>query len=345
MNIRTLIGMEVHLQLRTKSKMFCRCPVRYGAPPNTLCCPVCLGLPGSLPVPNRDAILMALALATAIDCDIEPLTKFDRKNYFYADLPKGYQISQFDRPLARNGKLEIVTERGVREVRIRRLHIEEDVGKSVHEEGLSRVDFNRAGTPLVEIVSEPDMSSPEEARAYLNALRTLVQYLDVSDGNMQEGNLRCEPNVNLHIVDDGPVVKTPINEIKNLNSIRNVERAVKQEIERTLHAYRKVGPALADQPRCTLGYDDKGDRVFVMRSKEEAHDYRYFPEPDIPPIHIGKAWRSEAKDRVPELPHVRRLRFQEQYELSAYDASNLCRERSVADYFEARSEGFGGWRT
>ncbi len=175
MNTKTLVGMEVHLQLRTKSKMFCRCPVRYGAPPNTLCCPVCLGMPGSLPVPNRDAMLMALSLATAMGCEIAPLTKFDRKNYFYADLPKGYQISQFDRPLAVNGTLEIVTERGVKNVRIRRVHIEEDVGKSVHEEGLSRVDFNRAGTPLVEIVSEPDMNSPEEARAYLNALRSLVE--------------------------------------------------------------------------------------------------------------------------------------------------------------------------
>jgi len=341
MNSRTLIGMEVHLQLRTKSKMFCRCAVRYGAPPNTLCCPVCLGLPGALPVPNRDAILMALSLASAIGCEIEPLTKFDRKNYFYADLPKGYQISQYDRPLARNGKLEIVTERGVRQVRIRRLHIEEDVGKSLHEEGLSRVDFNRAGTPLVEIVSEPDMESPEEARAYLNALRTLVQYLDISDGNMQEGNLRCEPNVNVHIVDDGPVVKTPVNEIKNLNSVRHVERAVRQEVERALHAYAKVGPDIASMPRCTLGYDDKADRVFVMRHKEEAHDYRYFPEPDIPPIHIGKAWRSEAVERVPELPAARRARLEREYELSAYDASNLCRERGVADYFEATVKAGG----
>jgi len=335
MNSRTLIGMEVHLQLRTKSKMFCRCPVRYGAPPNTLCCPVCLGLPGSLPVPNRDAILMALSLATALDCEIAELTKFDRKNYFYADLPKGYQISQFDRPLATNGKLEIVTERGVRTVRIRRLHIEEDVGKSTHEDGLSRVDFNRAGTPLVEIVSEPDMQSPEEARAYLNALRTLVHYLDISDGNMQEGNLRCEPNVNLHIVDDGPVVKTPINEIKNLNSVRHVERAVRHEVERTEQAYAKVGADIAGMPRCTLGYDDKADRVFVMRNKEEAHDYRYFPEPDIPPIHIGKAWRSEALERVPELPAARRARFEKDYELSAYDAATLCRERGLADYFES----------
>ncbi|MEM8886156.1 MAG: Asp-tRNA(Asn)/Glu-tRNA(Gln) amidotransferase subunit GatB [Planctomycetota bacterium] len=335
MNVRTLVGMEVHLQLRTKSKMFCRCPVRYGAPPNTLCCPVCIGLPGALPVPNRDAMLMALSLASAMGCEIEPQTKFDRKNYFYPDLPKGYQISQFDRPLGTNGSIEIVTERGVKTVRIRRLHIEEDVGKSTHEDGLSRVDFNRAGTPLVEIVTEPDMESPEEARAYLQALRTLVRYLDISDGNMQEGNLRCEPNVNVHIeVEEGRVVKTPVNEIKNINSVRHAEKAIRHEVERQMHAFEKLGEEVATMPRCTLGYDDKADRVFVMRNKEEAHDYRYFPEPDIPPIHIGAAWKSEAAERVPELPDARRKRFQETYELSAYDAEHLCRDRPVADYFE-----------
>ncbi|MHC4953854.1 MAG: Asp-tRNA(Asn)/Glu-tRNA(Gln) amidotransferase subunit GatB [Planctomycetota bacterium] len=336
MKVKTLIGMEVHLQLRTKSKMFCRCPVRYGAPANTLCCPVCLALPGALPVPNRDAMIMGLSLATALGCEIAELTKFDRKNYFYADLPKGYQISQFDRPLGTNGSLEIVTEKGVKQVRIRRLHIEEDVGKNVHEKGHSAVDFNRAGTPLIEIVTEPDMNSPEEARAYLGALRTLVHYLDISEGNMQEGNLRCEPNVNIHIKDGdgGDIVKTPVNEIKNLNSVRHVERAVRNEVERHVAAYRERGAAFSDEPRCTLGYDEKADRVYVMREKEEAHDYRYFPEPDIPPIHIGAAWRSEASDRVPELPWTKRARFGEAYGLSAYDANALCRERSIADYFE-----------
>ena len=224
-------------------------------------------------------------------------------------------------------------------IRIRRLHIEEDVGKSVHEKDLSRVDLNRAGTPLVEIVTEPDMSSPEEARAYLNALRTLVHYLDISDGNMQEGNLRCEPNVNIHIKTEGDasvaIVKTPVNEIKNLNSVRHVDKAVRQEVERHIQAYRERGAAFADEPRCTLGYDDKNDRVYVMREKEEAHDYRYFPEPDIPPIHIGAAWRSEAADRVPELPWTKRARFAESYGLGDYDANALCRERPLADYFEA----------
>jgi len=331
---RTLVGMEVHLQLRTKSKMFCRCPVRYGAPANTLTCPVCLGLPGSLPVPNRDAMLMGLALATALGCEITEQTKFDRKNYFYADLPKGYQISQFDRPLGTNGKLEIVTDDGVKEIRIRRLHIEEDVGKSVHEDDISRVDFNRAGTPLVEIVTEPDMRSPEDARAYLTALRTLVQYLDISDANMQEGNLRCEPNVNIHIKTDDGVIKTPVNEIKNLNSVRHVERAIKSEVQRHIDAYRERGAAFADEPRSTLGYDEKADSVYVMRNKEEAHDYRYFPEPDIPPIHIGAAWRGEATGRVPELPWAKRARFAEAYGLNDYDANTLCRERGIADYFE-----------
>ncbi len=336
MKHKVLVGMEVHLQLRTKSKMFCGCPVRFGAPVNTLVCPVCLGMPGSLPVPNRDAITMALALATAMGCEISDLTKFDRKNYFYPDLPKGYQISQYDRPLATGGGVEVVTEEGVRFVRLRRLHIEEDVGKSLHDDarGLSRVDFNRAGTPLVEIVSEPDLTSPEEARAYLNALRALVQYLDVSDANMQEGNLRCEPNVNLHIEDSGQVVKTPIIEVKNLNSVRNVERAVKFEIERQLAEYREKGSAVAQEPRATRGYDDQRDATFVMRAKEEAHDYRYFPEPDIPPLAIDAKWRGEAKARVPELPAARRRRFSEQFGLSAYDADALTRERPTADYFE-----------
>ncbi|MFI5401900.1 MAG: Asp-tRNA(Asn)/Glu-tRNA(Gln) amidotransferase subunit GatB, partial [Planctomycetota bacterium] len=281
-----LVGMEVHLQLRTRSKMFCGCPVRFGAPVNTLVCPVCLGMPGSLPVPNREALTMALALATAMGSEIADLTKFDRKNYFYPDLPKGYQISQYDRPLATGGVVEVVTEAGVKPVRLRRLHIEEDVGKNLHDDAVSRVDFNRAGTPLVEIVSEPDITSPEEARAYLNALRALVHYLDVSDANMQEGNLRCEPNVNLHIEDKGRVVKTPIIEVKNLNSVRNVERAVQFEIERQLAEYREKGAAVASLPRATRGYDDQRDQTFVMRVKEEAHDYRYFPEPDTPPLAI-----------------------------------------------------------
>jgi aspartyl-tRNA(Asn)/glutamyl-tRNA(Gln) amidotransferase subunit B len=328
--------MEVHLQLRTRSKMFCGCPVKFGAPVNTLVCPVCLGMPGSLPVPNREALTMALALATAMGCEIAELTKFDRKNYFYPDLPKGYQISQYDRPLATKGGIEVVTEAGVKTVRLRRLHIEEDVGKNLHDDarGLSRVDFNRAGTPLVEIVSEPDIASPEEARAYLNALRAIVHYLDVSDANMQEGNLRCEPNVNLHIEDGGKTVKTPIIEVKNLNSVRNVERAVKFEIERQLAEYREKGAAVASLPRATRGFDDQRDQTFVMREKEEAHDYRYFPEPDIPPLGIGAGWRAEAQARVPELPGARRRRFADAFGLSAYDADALTRERSTADYFE-----------
>jgi aspartyl-tRNA(Asn)/glutamyl-tRNA(Gln) amidotransferase subunit B len=331
-----LVGMEVHLQLRTRSKMFCGCPVKFGAPVNTLVCPVCLGMPGSLPVPNREAITMALALATAMRCEVAGLTKFDRKNYFYPDLPKGYQISQYDRPLATGGGVEVVTEEGTKVVRLRRLHIEEDVGKNLHDDarGLSRVDFNRAGTPLVEIVSEPDIASPEEARAYLNALRALVQYLDVSDANMQEGNLRCEPNVNLHIEDGGKVVKTPIIEVKNLNSVRNVERALKFEIDRQLAEYRELGAAVASRPRATRGFDDQRDQTFVMREKEEAHDYRYFPEPDIPPLSIDDGWRGEAKRRVPELPPARRTRFATEFGLTAYDADALTRERSTADYFE-----------
>ncbi len=334
---RVLVGIEVHLQLRTRSKMFCRCPVRFGSPPNTLTCPVCLGMPGALPVPNRDAMLMALALATAMQCELAELTKFDRKNYFYPDLPKGYQISQLDRPLGSGGVIEIITEDGVRPIRLQRLHIEEDTGKSLHEDAgnVSRVDLNRAGTPLVEVVSEPDITSAAEARAYLTALRALVRYLDISDGNMQEGNLRCEPNINLHI--EGPggtTIKTPIVEVKNVNSVRNVGRAVTLEVERQLAEYAALGPAVADGHRSTRGYDDTHDRTFLMRRKEDAHDYRYFPEPDIPPITIGSAWLREAAERVPELPHARRARFVEEYGLSDYDADQVCRERPTADFFE-----------
>ncbi|MGQ0614979.1 MAG: Asp-tRNA(Asn)/Glu-tRNA(Gln) amidotransferase subunit GatB, partial [Planctomycetaceae bacterium] len=337
MKTTVLIGMEVHLQLRTKSKMFCRCPVRFGAPPNTLVCPVCLGLPGSLPVPNRDAMLAALSLATALGCTLAEQTKFDRKHYFYPDLPKGYQISQYDRPLATGGEFTVVSEQGSTKVRLRRLHLEEDVGKSLHDDaaGLSRVDFNRAGTPLVEIVTEPDLSSAAEARAYLNALRALVEYLDISDGNMQEGNLRCEPNVNLHIEEAGRVVKTPIIEIKNLNSVRHVERAIELEIARQAAEYAEKGASFAQEPRATRGYDETRDQTYVLRAKEEAHDYRYFPEPDIPPITITAAWRNEAAARVPELPAARRTRFQESYALSVYDADLLTRDRGMADYYEA----------
>ena len=336
MKVTVLVGMEAHLQLRTKSKMFSSSPVRFGAPPNTLVDPVVLGLPGALPVPNREAITMALAFATALGGKLATVTKFDRKNYFYPDLPKGYQISQFDRPLSTGGAVEIVTESGVKRIRLRRLHIEEDVGKNLHDDaaGVSRVDFNRAGTPLVEIVSEPDIASAEEARAYLNALRAIVQYLDISDGNMQEGNLRCEPNVNLVIEEDGDVVKTPIVEIKNLNSVRNVERAINFEIERQLAEYKEKGAAVADQPRCTRGFDDDRDQTFVMRHKEEAHDYRYFPEPDIPPLTIDQAWREEAAARVPELPDAKRRRFATEHGLGDYDADALCREPATADYFE-----------
>jgi len=336
MKVRVLIGMEAHLQLRTQSKMFSPAPVRFGAPPNTLVDPVVLGLPGSLPVPNREAITMAMAFATALGGTLAEVTKFDRKNYFYPDLPKGYQISQYDQPLSTGGAVEIVSEEGEKRIRLRRIHLEEDVGKNLHDDatGVSRVDFNRAGTPLVEIVSEPDLASPEEARAYLNALRAVVQYLDISDGNMQEGNLRCEPNVNLHVEEGGRVVKTPIVEIKNLNSVRNVERALRFEIDRQLAEYKELGPAVADLPRSTRGYDDARDATFVMREKEEAHDYRYFPEPDIPPLVLGPAWRAEAAARVPELPVARRRRFEAEFQLSAYDAETLCREKSTADYFE-----------
>ena len=334
MKTRVLIGLECHLQLRTRSKMFSPCPVRYGAPPNTVVDPFVLGLPGTLPVPNREAILMALALATALGCELAEVTSFDRKHYFYPDLAKGYQISQHKRPLGRGGGVEILTREGGRKIRLRQIHIEEDSGKNIHDEASSRIDYNRGGTPLVEIVSEPEIASPEEARAYVGALRTLARYLSISDANMEQGNLRCEPNVNLHIARGNQVVVTPVVELKNINSPRQMERAIRCEIERQEKEFEERGAAMAQAPRSTRGYDEARNETFLLRIKERAGDYRFFPEPDIPPILIGKAWRAEAAARVPELPNARRRRFEESYALSPYDADLLCREKTTADYFE-----------
>ena len=333
-SLRVVIGLECHLQLRTRSKMFSPCPVRYGAPPNTVVDPFVLGLPGTLPVPNREAILMALALATVLGCELAEVTSFDRKNYFYPDLPKGYQISQHTRPLGRGGAIEILTREGAKKIPLRGLHLEEDTGKSLHDDAASRIDYNRAGTPLVEIVTEPEIASPEEARACVLALRTLARYLEISDANMEEGNLRCEPNVNLHLAQGNSVVVTPVVEIKNVNSARLMERAIQREIERQQREFEEQGAAMALAPRSTRGYDEDRDETFLMRLKEQADDYRFFPEPDIPPIVIGKAWRADATARVPELPNARRRRFEQTYALTPYDADLLCREKTTADYFE-----------
>jgi len=325
-----VIGMEVHAQLLTQSKMFCRCSADYAAAePNTHVCPVCLGMPGVLPVINQKAVEYTIMTALALNCHIPELSKFDRKNYFYPDLPKGYQISQYDLPLSRHGWLEIEAGGETRSIGIERVHLEEDTAKLVHLGGYSLVDFNRSGVPLMEIVSRPDIRTPEEARQYLTKLRTILRYLGVNSGNMEEGAMRCEANISLR-----PLGKEELGikvEVKNLNSFRSVKMALEYEIERQ-RKILEVGGTIEQQ---TMGWDEARGVTVVQRSKEYAHDYRYFPEPDLPPLVLSREWVEEIRARLPELPNARRDRFVEQYGLSRYDATVLTAERPVADYFEA----------
>src|SRR5579871_2399238 len=290
MSYTIVIGLEVHVQLLTESKMFSACGTEFGLPPNTQTDPVSLGLPGTLPVMNRAAFDLALKTAVALNAEIAPFTKWDRKNYYYPDLPKNYQISQYDLPFSRGGWLEIETPAGVKRIRIIRVHLEEDAGKMLHdEEGGGRnslVDLNRTGTPLLEIVSEPDLSSPEEARAYLEELRLLLKELEVSDCEMQEGSLRCDANINLHIPHAGGNAATPIVEVKNLNSFRAVERAMKFEAERQYDEFQRTGKKLGEVSKATAGWDDARGVTNVQRRKEEASDYRYLPDPDLVPVHV-----------------------------------------------------------
>jgi aspartyl-tRNA(Asn)/glutamyl-tRNA(Gln) amidotransferase subunit B len=327
-----VIGLEVHVQLQTQSKIFCACSTRFGDPPNSNTCPVCLGLPGALPVLNREAVTMAMKAALALHCAINPRSRFARKNYFYPDLPKGYQISQYDEPLAEHGWLELSGAR--RKIGATRVHLEEDAGKSLHEgfpdsEEKSYIDLNRAGVPLIEIVSEPDLRSPEEAYDYLTRLKTLMLYLGVSDCNMEEGSLRCDANVSLRPVgSSGLGVKT---EVKNLNSFKFLERALAYEIERQTQILESGGQIFQQ----TRLWDSREQKTFGMRTKEFAHDYRYFPEPDLLPVEISEAWKEEARGSLPELPDARRDRLIAQYHLAAFDADQLTSSRDLADYFEA----------
>ncbi len=336
-----VIGLEVHAQLLTRTKLFCACANRFGAPPNTLVCPVCLGLPGALPVLNRQAVALALRAALATGCTVHPVSVFERKNYFYPDLPKGYQISQYERPLATGGFVAIAGAGGAeKRVRLARIHIEEDAGKLLHE-GFpwsgekSGVDLNRAGVPLIEIVSEPDLRGPEEAHAYLTALRAVLLYAEVSDGNMEEGSLRCDANVSVRR--RGTQALGTRTEIKNLNSFRNVARAVEHEIARQVAVLESGGEVVQET---LLWNADRGETA-PMRSKEEAHDYRYFPEPDLPPLAVTPEWVEEARRSLPELPAERRRRFAREYSLPNYDAGVLTQEREVADYFEAAARASG----
>jgi aspartyl-tRNA(Asn)/glutamyl-tRNA(Gln) amidotransferase subunit B len=328
-----VIGLEVHVELKTRSKIFCSSATEFGADPNSHVCPVCLGLPGVLPVVNRQVVAYAIKAALALNCEIAEFCKFDRKNYYYPDMPKNYQISQYDLPLARNGYLEIEVDGRRKRVGIVRLHMEEDTGKLVHQGTItttpySLVDYNRAGVPLIEIVSAPDLRTPEEARAYMEKLRSVIQYTGVSDCRMEEGSLRCDANVSVRPVGSRELgVKT---EIKNLNSFRSLQRALAYEIQRQIEVLEEGGRIVQE----TRTWDEGRGVTLSMRTKEEAHDYRYFPEPDLVPLVIDRAWVEEIRRTLPELPDARRARFMEQYGLSAYDAGVLTATREMADYFE-----------
>jgi aspartyl-tRNA(Asn)/glutamyl-tRNA(Gln) amidotransferase subunit B len=330
----TVIGLEVHAQLATRSKMFCGCAASFGAPANHQTCPVCQGMPGVLPVVNRRAVEFAIRTARALHCRINPTCRFARKHYFYPDMPKNYQISQYEEPLAEDGWLALEAEGAVRRVGIQRLHLEEDVGKLVHEGGVfesaaaSLVDFNRAGVPLMEIVSHPDLRSPAEAAEYVRSLRAILRYLAVCDGNMEEGSLRCDANISLRL--RGTTELGTKVEIKNMNSFRHVRAALEFEVERQARALGR-GERLVQETR--LWNPDKG-QTLPMRSKEFAHDYRYFPEPDLVPIAPDPGWVAEIEARLPELPRARRLRFVEHYGLPPYDADLLTADQALADYFE-----------
>jgi aspartyl-tRNA(Asn)/glutamyl-tRNA(Gln) amidotransferase subunit B len=334
MDYEVVIGLEVHAQLSTQSKIFCRCSTKFGAPPNTQTCPVCLGMPGVLPVLNRRAVEFAIKTALACHGEVAPRCRFARKNYFYPDMPKNYQISQYDEPLVSGGYVEIPTPQGLKRIGLVRIHLEEDVGKSIHGENLddpraSYVDFNRSGVPLMEIVSRPELSSPEEAKLYLQKLRTILQYLEVCDGNMEEGSLRCDANVSLR-PRGSRQFGTKV-EIKNMNSFRHVQRALEYEVKRQAKALG-AGEKLVQETRL---WDATRGVTRSMRSKEFAHDYRYFPEPDLVPLLTTGAWIEEIRRTLPELPDARMQRFVTEYGIPEYDASVLTTSKALADYYEA----------
>ncbi len=331
MGYETVIGLEVHVELKTKTKIFCGCSTNFGDPPNTNVCPVCLGHPGTLPVLNRQAVELALKAATALNCQINQDCKFDRKNYFYPDLPKGYQISQYDQPIGEHGYVEIEVDGRRKRIGITRVHLEEDAGKSMHgEDGRhSLIDYNRTGVPLIEIVSEPDIRSPEEARLYLEAIKSIMQYCDISDCRMEEGSLRCDANISLR--PEGSTEFGEKTELKNMNSFRNVQRGLEFEVQRQTQLLEQ-GQAVTQETR---RFDEATQTTVSMRSKEEAHDYRYFPEPDLLFVHIDDAWLDRVRAELPELPAQRRARFEQELGLPAYDAGVLTAERAVADYYES----------
>jgi aspartyl-tRNA(Asn)/glutamyl-tRNA(Gln) amidotransferase subunit B len=333
---KVIVGLEIHVQLCTKSKMFCGCAVEFGAEPNSRVCPVCLGMPGVLPVMNKQAYEYAVLTALALDCRIPMFTKWDRKSYYYPDLPKNYQISQYDLPLGADGSIEIPLESGeTKKIGIIRAHLEEDAGKNLHTAGnYSQVDLNRTGTPLLEIVTEPDMNNGAEVRALAVELQRMVRFLGVSEADMQKGHMRFEPNINLAITKDGKEYRTPIVEVKNLNSFRALERSVNYEEQRQLDEFFDTGATLEMGNKTTRGWDDEREETVLQREKEEAHDYRYFPEPDLVPVELTEVWLADIRSRLCELPLRRQIRYVKEYQLSDYDAGVLTADRSISDFFE-----------
>jgi aspartyl-tRNA(Asn)/glutamyl-tRNA(Gln) amidotransferase subunit B len=336
-----VIGLEVHAQMLTETKIFCGCSTKFGSEPNTQTCPICIGMPGVLPVLNKKALEFAIKTGLAMNCKIASYSRFARKNYFYPDLPKGYQISQYELPICEGGYIEIVVDGTVKKIGITRIHMEEDAGKNIHEIGTpySLVDLNRAGVPLMEIVSEPDIRSPKEAVEYMKKLRTLLRYLDVCDGNMEQGSLRCDANVSVRPVGRKELgVKT---ELKNINSFRFVEKALDYEIRRQIKILEEGGQIIQE----TRLWDPVAEITQSMRTKEEAHDYRYFPEPDLVPIMVDQEWVNTIKSILPELPDEKRARFISEYGLPEYDADFLTSEKSIADWYERAVKAGGKPKT
>ncbi len=334
---RLIVGLEIHVQMSTKTKMFCGCALSFGEEANSRVCPVCLGMPGSLPVMNGQAFEYAVLAALALNCRIAQHTKWDRKSYYYPDLPKNYQISQYDLPFSSCGFIEIPLEDGRnKRIRIIRVHLEEDAGKNVHTAGnFSQVDLNRAGTPLLEIVTEPDMSSGAEVRALAVELQRIVRYLGVSEADMQKGHMRFEPNINLVITKDGREYKTPIVEVKNLNSFRALERSVEYERHRQLDLFLETGRVMEMGNKSTRGWDDVNQVTVLQREKEEAHDYRYFPDPDLVPVDMTDDWLDSIKAQMCELPLTKQMRYVTDFHLSDYDAGVLTADRATAEFFDA----------
>ena len=336
MEFETVIGLEVHAQLKTKSKIFCSCTTEFGNPPNSNTCPVCLGMPGVLPVLNKTVVEYAVKMALATNCVINQRNQFARKNYFYPDLPKGYQISQFELPIAEHGYVDIEVDGNISRIGLTRIHMEEDAGKLVHDnhEPRSYVDLNRTGTPLVEIVSEPDIRTPRGATAYLRKLHAILRYLDICDGNMQEGSFRCDANISLRPAgQDEFGTRT---ELKNMNSFKNVQRALEYEVRRQRDILLDGGEIIQQ----TLLWDADRNVTSSMRSKEEAHDYRYFPDPDLIPVVIDDNWLEQVEDSLPELPEQKRARFVDEFGLPDYDAAIITSSRELADYFEIAEKIF-----